>query len=180
MQSQPKRVMDLNLSLDKFLNPMAGSKSYKLQCVLTNVPNIETTAHNVFDSVKGHKVEDINYIGIHNDSMRKMSVFTAHKLENRISINIGAEPRYFLFVNLSIIQVYNMLLREAKLPKDEVNLFNLRRLFFEHFPDYPVVRVKLNPYQYYIAPTFNCFHDGATTGNKKLDITIIYFGFFKC
>jgi hypothetical protein len=61
-----------------------------------------------------------------------------------------------------------------------INIGNISRYFFSHFPDYPVLRVQQKPYQYYIAPTDNCFHDGSTLGNSELDITLIYFGFFKC
>ena len=50
--------------------------------------------------------------------------------------------------------------------------------FLKKNPDYPVVRIELKPYQYYIAPTDNFIHDGSTLGNKDFDITIVYVGNF--
>jgi hypothetical protein len=76
--------------------------------------------------------------------------------------------------------VINMLRKKIDVVKEGVNFANVRTHFFKHYPDYPVIRIRQKPYQYYIAPTYNCFHDGSTLGSTELDITIIYFGKFKC
>jgi hypothetical protein len=126
----------------------------------------------------GYQPQDMKYMGMHNDGTQEMRLYTAHKFGNRISINVGEETRSFLFVNLSMIQAANMLKKKVDVKK--INLSNIRSLFFEHFPGYPVIRVRQKPYQYYIAATNNFFHDGSTLGNTMLDINFVYFGSFTC
>jgi hypothetical protein len=109
-----------------------------------------------------------------------MTIQTAHEFGNRISLNLGKDSRYFLFVNLHMIEVYKMI-GERLSPEEfaNVDISNVSAYFFKYYPDYPVIRVEQKPYQYYIAATDNCFHDGSTLGNKHLDITMIYFGSFQ-
>ena len=52
-------------------------------------------------------------------------------------------------------------------------------MFFKYFPDYPVLKIEQKPYEYYIAPTDNCIHDGATLERRSLDIVMTYLGHFK-
>jgi hypothetical protein len=76
-------------------------------------------------------------------------------VSNRISINIGREDRYFLFINLSIQDLIELLEPDPSRTADELVL-----QFFASYPDYPVVRIRLRPGEAYIAPTENIIHDG--------------------
>jgi hypothetical protein len=171
---------ELSSNLNSFLSSLADNKPFNFHCIGTNLPNIEMVACNTTKLPRGFKPEDIKYMGMHNDGTQSMTIHTAHKFGNRISINLGNDTRSLLFVNLSMIQALNMIGKKIDIKKNNVNIANIPRFFFEHFPDYPVFRVQQKPYQYYIAPTDNCFHDGSTLGNKELDITMVYFGAFKC
>ena len=71
-----------------------------------------------------------------------------------------------------------MLRNNINANKANINIANISKYFFKFFPNYPVIKVTLKPYEYYIAPTDNCFHDGSTLGNSNLDISIIYSGWF--
>jgi hypothetical protein len=79
-----------------------------------------------------------------------------------------------------MIQAFNMLKKKVSLNENDINIANIPQIFFKYFSDYPVLKIDLKPYQYYIAPTDNCFHDGSTLGNVNLDICLIYFGSFQC
>lgn len=59
-----------------------------------------------------------------------------------------------------------------------INIENISENFFYNFPDYPILKIKQKPFEFYIAPTDNCIHDGSTFDNTELDITITYLGKF--
>jgi len=171
---------ELSSNLNSFLSPLADNKPFNFHCIGTTLPNVEMVACNTTKLPPGFKPQDIRYMGMHNDGTQAMTIHTAHKFGNRISINLGNNTRSFLFVNLSMIQALNMIGKKIDIKKNNVNISNIPEFFFQHFPDYPVIKVQQEPYQYYIAPTDNCFHDGSTLGSKELDITMVYFGAFKC
>ncbi|MEO8234692.1 MAG: hypothetical protein ABI549_04690 [Flavobacterium sp.] len=174
-----QKTKKLSTKLDSFLFNYANKKPYSFHCIGVNPPNIELVACDTTKLPPNFKPSDIRYMGLHNDGTTLMSIYTAHKFGNRISINLSSESRHFIFVNLSMIQAYNMLKKKMSINENDINIANIPQIFFKHFPDYPVLKIKLKPYQYYIAPTDNCFHDGSTLGNKNLDICIIYFGSFQ-
>ncbi len=60
----------------------------------------------------------------------------------------------------------------------KITTANIVESFFKRYSDYPVLRLELKPFQYYIAPTDNFIHDGSTLGNKQIDLTIVYTGIF--
>jgi hypothetical protein len=179
-RSNPQTTNDINTHLHAFLSTCCNNRPFHFHCLGTNFPNIEMVACDLKSLPAGYQPPDVKYIGLHNDGTTAMTLYTAHKFSNRISINLGKQNRSFLFVNLSMIQALNMLKQKIDVKAHQVNISNFPKFFFKHFPDYPVIRAQLKPYQYYIAPTDNCFHDGSTLGNTELDITLIYFGYFRC
>ncbi len=180
LKQNEQQTQKLNEALTSFLLPISGNKPYNFHCLGINFPNIEMVGCDTTKLPAGHQPQDVRYMGMHNDGTTKMTIHTAHKFGNRISINLGKEARSFLFVNLSMIQALNMLKKKIDVKKTGINIGNIPRLFFKHFPGYPVIRVRQQPYQYYIAATDNCFHDGSTLGNSELDICFVYFGAFQC
>ncbi len=179
-QSNPELTQKATQLLHEFLLPYANDKKFNFHCIGINFPNIELVACNTTMLPEGYKQADKKCLGIHNDGTQLMTIETAHEFGNRISINLGKDSRYFLFVNLPLKVAHKML--EEKLSADEfeqINISNIPEYFFKHFPDYPVIRVEQKPYQYYIAATDNCFHDGSTLGGKHLDVCIVYFGSFQ-
>jgi len=176
----PKKTQAVSLEIEKFLKPISNGRPFNFHCLAANLPNIEHVACDTTKLPKNHKPSDVKYMGIHNDGHQKMTLHTAYKFGNRISFNLGKQTRHFLFVNLSMIQAWNMLKQKIDVKKHGVNVVNIPQFFFRYFPDYPVLRIRQKPYQYYIAPTDNCFHDGSTLGNTELDICLVYFGAFQC
>ena len=169
---------ELNIALNNFLSSISNHTSYKFHCFGVSYPNLLSVSGQFSHLLKNHAPTEVEYIGLHNDFHGKKSIHKAHTFGNRISINIGKEAREFLFGNLSLIQAYNMIRLKKPEVLSSITLSNMPEVFFGLFPDYPILMVRLQPYQYYIAPTENCFHDGRTIGNNTLDMTMVFFGHF--
>ncbi|PTX61086.1 hypothetical protein C8N46_105242 [Kordia periserrulae] len=180
LEKDPEAVKKATALMNDFLLPMSNNEPFHYHCMGVNNPNLELVAANTVMLPQDHVASDRVLIGLHNDGLQEMTIETAHSFENRISINLGKDSRYFLFVNLYLTEAYKML-KECMSPDEFelVNISNIPKYFFKYFPDYPVIRVEQKPYQYYIAATFNCFHDGSTLGSTHLDVTMVYFGKFQ-
>jgi hypothetical protein len=164
-------VKEITKELDNFLRTFSSSKNYKFHRLSGAMPGRETVTRLIID-------QEYIYLGLHIDQSRYFNIHTAYKSGNRISINLSNEPRALIFINLTMIQVFNML-------KEKLDFFDMKiipddigALFFKHFPEYPAIKLIQKPFQYYIAPTDNFFHDASTFGNKEIDITLVYTGFF--
>jgi hypothetical protein len=169
-------TLALNTELSNFLTTISNDKPFHLNCITANLPNVEMVACDITRLPEDFTIPEKKYMGMHNDGTQFMTLHTTYKHGNRICINLGTETRYFLYINLSMIQVHNMLKEVTDINK--VDVYNVAETFFKYFPGYPVIRIRQEPYQYYIAPTDNCFHDGSTLGNTQLDINMVYFGSF--
>jgi hypothetical protein len=111
------------------------------------------------------------HVGLHVDNWYRAKLDERAHAPNRISINIGVTPRFFLYINLPLATIGS--LAAERLPSDsgvrEIQ-HGLRSVFMSHFASYPVVRVRLDPGEGYIAPTENLIHDAATAGTDALDV----------
>ncbi len=164
-------VKKVTTELHRFFRHLSSERDYKFHRITRAMPNRETITCHYID-------EEFIYIGLHIDQSKHFTIHSAHKSGNRISINLSKEPRTLAFINLSLIQVFNMLKEKMDTVKTEIDPDNIAHYFFKHFPDYPTTKVELRPYQYYVAPTDNFLHDASTVGNKEIDITIVYTGVF--
>jgi len=144
----------------------------------TNYANSEIVSLNRRTLSEGQSIPDLQFIGVHKDSSKNMTLHTAHRFGNRITFNLGKESRYLLVTNLSMLQAYHMIKREIDLKENDVNNKNITSYFMKLFPDYPMLKIEHKPHHFYIAPTDNCFHDGSTLGSTSLDIVMIYLGKF--
>ncbi len=178
-RNSPEATAELNEIMESFLRSKANGKPHRIHYLGTNLPNLDAVACDTTVMPKDHREEDKKYMGIHNDGTYYIPFRSIHKSGNRLTINLGKETRYFLFVNLTMSQAYNMLKQKIDVKKHKIDVINISKYFFACFPDYPVIRIAQKPYQYYIAPTDNCFHDGSTLGMKELDIVLVYFGAFR-
>ncbi|MBL7729064.1 MAG: hypothetical protein JNM68_15315 [Dinghuibacter sp.] len=178
-KQDPETTTAVNKYMEEFLNAKANGKPHRIHYLGTNLPNLETVACDTTVMPKDHREEDKKYMGIHNDGTYYVPFRTINKSGNRLTINLGLETRYFLFVNLTMSQAYNMIRRHYDVADHKIDVINISKYFFSCFPGYPVLRIEQKPYQYYIAPTDNCFHDGSTLGAKELDIVLVYFGSFR-
>ncbi|UPK66562.1 hypothetical protein [Chitinophaga filiformis] len=162
-------VKQITEELEAFLRPLSASRNYKFHRITRAMPNRETITCHYID-------EQFIYIGLHIDQSKRFTPHTAYRSGNRISINLSKENRWLAFINLSMRQVVNML--REKMDVSEVNPDNIAYYFFQHYSDYPALKIEIKPYQYYIAPTDNFFHDATTLGNREIDVTIVYTGIF--
>ncbi|MBB6369518.1 hypothetical protein [Chryseobacterium shigense] len=169
-QENEELTLQLNNGLNKFLNQKSDAQKYHFHRITRSLPGMHTTTFHL------HNKEHIKYTGLHIDQSTKFTPNTAYKSDNRISINISEESRYLYFVNLTLKQIYNDVKKHYQ--DLSVTSDNIVELFFSLYPDYPIIRIEVKPYQYYIAPTDNFIHDGSTLGNKKFDITMVFVGEF--
>lgn len=175
----PEATLEINQATEEFLKSKSDGKPFRFHYLGTNLPNLEVVACDTTVLPSDHTEQDKKYMGIHNDGTKYVSPYALYKSGNRLTINLGKETRSFLFVNLTMTQALNMLKQKMDTQKHQVDIISISKYFFEYFPDYPVIKIDQKPYQYYIAPTDNCFHDGSTLGMKALDIIIVYFGAFR-
>ncbi|MDY3345651.1 hypothetical protein PG326_10440 [Riemerella anatipestifer] len=120
--------------------------------------------------------KDFEYIGLHIDHSTLFEISTAHLSRNRVCINIGNEDRYLYILNLALCEMKELLSKKMNINK--INVENIVDYFFKYFADYPVLKIRQKPFEYYIAPTDNYVHDGSTYCNRYLDMTITYLGKF--
>ncbi|MCF0072690.1 hypothetical protein LZD49_19575 [Dyadobacter sp. CY261] len=124
-------------------------------------------------------VEEYLFCGMHIDSDSGSTIGDSVGARNRVSINLTSEPRHLLYVNVSaddLINKYRTLFNiNATMSTDRDTLV---RSFFENNPMYPIVRLTIQPYEMYIAPTENLIHDASTLGRELEDITMVALGKF--
>lgn len=180
IRSKPVLVEAISEAMQQFLLPMSQNQPFHFHCIAVNLPNLELVACDVRKLPPNFTIPERRYEGLHNDGTKSMKIHTMHKRGNRMTINLSKESRIFYFTNLTLRQAYQMLKDTVDQTKEKITLHNIAPLFFKAFPDYPVVKIIQKPYEYYIAPTDNCFHDGSTLGNSALDINMVYFGSFSC
>jgi hypothetical protein len=116
------------------------------------------------------------YLGLHLDSWEKYSVEARARSLNRICVNMGNEPRHFLFVNLPLMNIARLLAEcqeNADRPSESVG-----PAFMLRFPGYPIMKVRVGPGEAYIAPTDNVIHDASTVGSQTPSITLTLRGWF--
>jgi len=90
---------------------------------------------------------------------------------NRLSINIGRSPRYFLFVPYD----FRALTRAGNLSQAT----SVVHRFFESQSAVPVVRLRIHPGEAYIAPTESLIHDASSGDCSERDLHVTALGCFE-
>ena len=91
------------------------------------------------------------------------------------SVNMGDETRSMVWLNLCPLLMRNVLERQnkKKIYKDEASLRNMVNNFLAEFPQYPILRLNIEPGQGIFFP-FNCFiYDGYTMEMDGPDFNIM-------
>jgi len=123
--------------------------------------------------------ESRQYIGLHLDSWARAPLRRRHQSQNRLCINLGIEDRHFLFINLTMMDMFRALgLSDPKDIYQHYRAVNLGNAFMMKYPNYPVIRLTVAPQEAYIAPTENIIHDATSDGKKYSDITLHMMGRF--
>ena len=102
------------------------------------------------------------FVGLHVDNFERRPIDTRHLSFPRVVVNLGLEPRSFVFINLPLIN----LLAPSGIAHSRESYqryswaYPLAHRFMESVPDYPAIRLLLHPGEGYVAPTQNLIHDG--------------------
>ncbi|WP_420642437.1 hypothetical protein [Candidatus Leptofilum sp.] len=180
------KACDIKEDVDSWLNTKNGKKaidqiiefSSKLDISLVkpnrygvgcNLPNQRTV------TITGSCLE-----GLHVDDGDGLPLTARTTARNRLMVNLGAEPRYFLFVNLPLQVIYDFVSSFREDNSESIpGMSRIGLLFMQKFSNYPVVQLEIKPGEAYIAPTSNIIHDGSTVGTKKLDKIFTCLGKFR-
>ena len=166
---QKELSKQLNIELNNFIEPYLTSiKHKKVFGIFWLKNNIRTVG--IQETTKKH-------MGLHIDSGTALPLHDYHHAPNRVCINIGKSTRYLLVINKTAKQLLEMIAEKMDISYIK-NQEDIMKAFFKNYPDYPVIKIALNPFEAYIAPTDNVIHDGTTMGMTSPDITIVLFGFF--
>lgn len=117
-------------------------------------------------------------VGLHIDSWDRLPLLDRRKSRVRITVNLGLEDRYFLFVDLPAHSLFQILVNDAEDIRNFTWGGKVGREFMLRYSYYPVIKVRLQPGEAYIAPTENIIHDGSTEGKLHFDIVFSSFGHF--
>jgi hypothetical protein len=93
---------------------------------------------------------------------------------NRMVINLGTEPRYLLYVNRLVSE-----LSPGVLPYRNHHGTQVWNDILAADPGYPVVRLRLDPFEAYMAPTYDMIHDGSSKDKQHPDVTYSLCGSFQ-
>jgi hypothetical protein len=117
------------------------------------------------------------YLGLHIDTWQSADVERRNLSRNRITVNVGDNHRYFLFLPVSVVEIAQILADEIGPEHLPVHYpGEIGRWFMELFPEVPVIRCRLAPHEAYIAPTENLVHDGSSEGQQHGDAQFTVLG----
>ena len=118
------------------------------------------------------------FIGLHVDEWFLDPQTSRRQRPNRMVFNLGPQPRYFMFLNISVEEMTDLIPVDSRSPSSiEGTVIGLR--FMQSYPDYPVCRVRVHPGEAYIAPTENLVHDASSAGVTRVDIAGHVLGQFR-
>jgi hypothetical protein len=159
-------------SIEKFL-----SETYLLsECKLENL-DIVTGGANL-EGVSAYKNKN-SYVGLHVDNWDFLPVLERKKGRKLFCVNLGTQPRYFIYCNLTLSTIVGKLRSLNTIDYSNIEPDDIAIEFCQKFPNYPFLRFTLNPYQAYITPIQNMIHEGSTLGSSATDVYLMYVGFFK-
>ncbi len=117
------------------------------------------------------------FVGLHVDNFERRPIDTRHRSFPRLVVNLGLQPRSFVFINLPLIELFEPsgIARTAETYRKFSWAYPLAHAFMAAAPDYPVVRLALGPGEGYTAPTQDLIHDGYTLDGEGIDVVLSAF-----
>jgi hypothetical protein len=109
------------------------------------------------------------FVGLHVDDWDNDAPHVRNVSRNRICFNFGKKDRFFLFVNLQLMDILRYIDEDID-NATTINHHEMVTQFLRENPDYPVVKIKVSPFEAYIAPTENIIHDGCCATTEVPDI----------
>jgi hypothetical protein len=112
-------------------------------------------------------------IGIHVDFFASQSAERRAIPRNRLCVNISDEPRFLHLFNVKVTDMPLYIPRAGEVKRrPEWTGESVWQAFMYAFPEYPVLKMRIEPGEGYLAPTENLIHDGCTVGMTSWDVTI--------
>lgn len=140
-------------------------------------PNQASTAIGLVD--RNNPKSERAFMGLHLDTATDIPIAQLGASRNRLCVNIGRAHRYLLMINKTALEMFTLLFPDRV--EEAQHRFMTTRLdhqFMRAYADYPVIRVKINPGEAYVAPTDNIIHDGSTPNGSYPDLAIHFLGDF--
>lgn len=128
------------------------------------------------------------WVGLHVDDWLPMPPCEREFGPNRMMMNAGLQPRHLVFLDRSVSAMADEVNRERarhRQPPLELRAGSPHEVgleFMETFPNYPVMRLRVEPGEAYIAPTDNVVHDGSTfdmCAKGAFDLVLCAMGYFE-
>lgn len=101
-------------------------------------------------------------IGLHLDSWDRLPYAARAGARNRLCLNLGPVARHLMVVPLTVARF--VALHPESVTPAEGRAF--REVFFATLVRTPVIAIRIDPGQAYIAPTENVLHDGSSMGHE--------------
>jgi hypothetical protein len=117
------------------------------------------------------------HVGLHFDHYDRLPSDRRHTARNRLVLNLGTGPRHLVFVNLPLMRIRRGLGTPWDAPVGNWSAYLLHGLVTVR-PDYPAVRLRLDPGDVYIAPTDHLVHDASTELGSAPDVSLHFIGRF--
>ena len=138
----------------------------------------DTACHGIGVNRPGMLTTSIDYnidrlVGLHVDHWDGLPLTQRARAGNRLAINVGTSP-YYIFM---LAPTLEDMARMTGVPVDAAaDLNRLPGDFLAAHPALPVCRIRILPFDVYIAPTDNIIHDGSTRGGRVESRQIVYRG----
>lgn len=101
-------------------------------------------------------------VGLHLDTWEYQTLSDRASALNRFCLNVGGQSRYLLVFNLDISRMQGLLSDRSDGFVIDVNKIGPE--FMRRFPRYPVLKLRIDPGEAYIAPTDFVVHDATSIG----------------
>lgn len=111
--------------------------------------------------------------GLHVDSWESAGPEDRTHARNRLCVSAGRQARYFVFCGQTVSSVC----RTNNLSNDVPGVWNALDGYLGH-PETVAYRLRIEPFEAYIAPTENLIHDGSTQGFSVTDFAMTWLGHF--
>jgi radical SAM protein with 4Fe4S-binding SPASM domain len=118
-------------------------------------------------------------IGLHIDDWDGARLSDRKEATVRICINTSREPRHFLYVPATVGGMVKLVSDLVDPRVFDGDATGLARFFARQFPNFPVMRVRVDPGFAYVAPTENMMHDASTVSMTSQSETITFRGHFR-
>ena len=79
--------------------------------------------------------------------------------------NTRKNDRFFLFLNLTMQTIIRLVNEQLGIDEITMNHHEYTMKFFTFFPNYPITKLRVRPFEAYIAPTENIIHDGCCSSD---------------